>query len=225
MAVLARRNFVQIRDEVILRCGNITATGFSGRVEYAVAAAYDYICTLFHHFELDASGTVTCSTSNNYVDLPAGTYIVVKVLLRNAGNTDYVGEITDIDVRANLGDYLSIRQAGMPKRAGRFGNRLYFDYKPDAAYKAEVFYYSYPTAPDFSGSPTSPVTARDVDEYIVNLAVAVMGGAIKDVSLAAMNRDLLAEWAAAQVRNPIGVPLPDFRERPASNSLMGGAQG
>lgn len=224
MAVIARRTFVGIRDEAIKRCGNIGASGFSSRVEYFVTAAYDEICSTYHHFELDKiDPNIVLSTSANSITLPSDCFVVVNLVLRNAAGTAIVGEVGLYDGRRVFAGYAA--EIGQPTRYARFGTKLYFDKKPDVAYTSDLYYYKSPIAPDFGGAPTSPETARDVDEHIIEGAVALTSSAIKDVDFGGVNRQLLADWLASQVRNPTQVPLSDGRERRATQSTIGGAQG
>ena len=222
MAALTRRTWANIRDEVIKRCGNITATGFSSRVEYCCWAAHDYLCSTYHHFELDVVDTsITLSTSVNTITLPARCNIVIGLKLLNAAGSTVVGEVTCEDARPTVAKYIAT--SGTPKRYGRFGGKLYLDAKPDVAYRSELYYYAFSAAPDFAS--TSPETASDVDEHIIEMACHMVSGATGDGAFAGVNRELLSEWLAAQVRNPIGIPLPDVRERFATQTTLGGAQG
>ena len=223
MAVIGRRTWANIRDEVIKRCGNITSTGFSARVEYCVWSAHLYLCTTYHHFELDkVDASIVLSTSANSITLPSDCYIVLGLRLKDAPGTAILGEVTELDVRRVLAEYKAV--SGQPKRRGRLGNKIYFDLKPAAAYTSELYYNAKPLAPDFSS--TSPETDVDVDEHIIEMASNLVSGATSDGPYAGLNRDLLNSWLQAQPRSSTSdLILPDQRERVATQVPMGGAQG
>lgn len=223
MAILARPTWVGIRDEVIKRCGTIVASGFSSRVERFCWSAYLELATTFHHFELDTVDTsITLSTSANSVSLPADCFIVTGFILKNAAGSTILGEVQEGDPRRVTAAYLA--DSGQPTKRARFGAKLYFDKKPDLTYKSELYYYRYPASPDFT-TPTSPELGSDLDERIIQAAVSLVSSAVKDVDFSAVNRQLLGEWLGTQVRNPAQVPLVDNRERRATQTTLGGAQG
>ena len=74
------------------------------------------------------------------------------------------------------------------------------------------------------------LSAKDTQSILsglkaVRAAVGLVSSAIKDPEHAAVQRQLLADWLEAQVRNPLQVPLADGRERRATNVTAGGSQG
>lgn len=223
MAAIARRSLAQIRAEVILRCGNITASGFSGRVEYWLWEAYLDLATEFHHFELDKiDSSIVLSTSTNEISLPADCFVVVGLRLKNTAGTAIVGEVGKYNFDSLSLEYRAT--PGLPTRWARFGPKLYFDLKPDAAYTSDLFYYRLPTAPDFAGSATSELGV-DCDTHLIELATALASGGTKDQIYAAVNRESFAAWAASQVRSSIQSPVFESREATTTNSTLGGAQG
>ncbi len=223
MAAIARRAWSALRDEAILRLGNITATGFSARVEYFMTQAYFDLALMFHHHELDVIDTTkTLSTSNNEVTLPTDTYIVVSVRLKSVAGV-ILGPLTFKDARSLFDDYTGVT-AGQPKSYTRFASKLYVETKPDAAYPLEIFYYQLPTAPDFSSG--SPVTGRDMDDHIIERTLQLGWPAIARPDLGSIQGELLTEWLQRQVRSDlVGEPLPAMREKPLSGSSFGGVQG
>lgn len=223
MAALTRRTLAQIRDEVIKRCGNITATGYSDRITYFVWEAYLDLATEFHHFELDKiDSSIVLSTSANTIDLPADCFVVIGLRLRNAAGTSIVGEVGKYNFESLSSEYRAV--SGMPTKRARFGAKLYFDFKPDIAYTSDLFYYRLPAAPDFAGSATSELGV-DCDTHLIELAVALASGGTKDQAFSAVNRESFATWAASQVRSSIQSPLADSRESNTTNSVLGDAQG
>ena len=222
MAAITRRTWANIRDEVIKRLGNITATGFSGRVEYSVWAAYQDIATTYHHFELDDVDTsLTCSTSTNDVSLTAGTFMVIGVRLKSVAGAVLTG-LESVDFRRLSDDYLAT--SGRPTQYSRFLNKLYFDKKPDLAYPLEVYRYKRCTAPDFSS--TSPELDSDVDEHIIEAACRKLFPMIARPDIGEVNRQLMTEWLSMNVRpSLIDEPLPNMSERSRSATALAGAQG
>lgn len=224
MAALTRRIWSAIRDEVIKRCGNITATGYSDRIEYFVQEAYYDLATQFHHFELDKEdASIVLSTSVNSITLPTDCHIVVGFRLRNAAGTAVVGEVGEYDYASLAANYTAT--AAQPKRRARFGNKLYFDSLPNAAYTSNLFYYRLPTAPDFASASLTSELGADCDAHLIELATALASGGTKDAVFAQVNRESFAQWAASQVRSSIQSPLPDYRERRATTGTLAGAQG
>lgn len=208
------------------RLAGINATGSDGvtfltRIQYFLAAAYLDLATIYHHFELDVidTTTITLSTSTNTVTLPADCHEVIALSLRNG--TTYVGEVGIYSQPSLLPAYTAA--VGVPTRRARFAGKLYFDKKPDIAYACDLYYYKRPALPDFTGSD-SPLTAVDVDEHIIEYALSLANPAIGRPDLMAVNRQLLSDWLASQIRPSLQDPL-ERRERPETDRAMGGAQG
>ena len=218
MAVLVRRNWPQLLTETVLRLGNITSTGFDSRVQYWLAASYFHLCTLYHHVELDDIDTsLSCTTSTNEVTLPSDLFVLVGVRLKAVGGATILGPLL-VEEYTLVADKYAL-ESGQPSRCARFGNKLYFDKKPDVAYPLEVFHYRRGLAPDFSGTPTSPELDSDVDEHIIQGALALALPGVGRPDLAAVQRELLAEWLSAQVRSSLGDPLTALPERERTTAI------
>lgn len=222
MAVLARRTWAQMLTELQLRLGNITATGFSDRLQYLLTASYYDLCTTYHHVELDKIDTsVSCSTSNNEITLPTDLFKLVGIRLKAVGGASILGPVVLEDYR--LSSDLYTLTSGRPSRGGRFGTKFYFDKLPDAAYPLEIFYYRYPTAPDFGA--TSPELGPDLDEHILQGAIRLGFPAIARGDLGDVSRTLLEEWLQAQVRASLLEPLTALPERERTGTTYSRGQG
>lgn len=222
MAPLARRTWAQMATEVTLRLGNPTTTGFDARIQYALVASYDDLCTTFHHVELDNIDTSkVCSTSTNTVTLPADCLVVVGVRLKAVGGA-VLGQVLVEDYR--LGSALYVATSGQPTRCSRFQNSLYFNTKPDQAYPLEIFYYRRCTVPDFSASASSELD-RDVDEHIIEGAIRRLFPAISRADLGDVQRTLMSEWMGAQFRSSILDPLTAAPEKEFSATTYTKGQG
>lgn len=220
MAPLSRRTWANLETEVKLRLGNPNNTTIN--VQYFLWAAYLRIALTYHHFELDtvSSPLLTLSTSVNSVALPADTFVVVHAELLNTGGTSVVGQLEPKDYAALVRGYSAT--PAQPKLRARFASTLYFNCLPDQAYKCRVSYYRNPTAPDFSSG--SPETHVECDEHLIEMATALASGATANPAVG-LNRQLLADWLAEQVRSPLLDSVEDKRERPTTNRTLGGAQG
>lgn len=223
MAVIVRRTWAQLRDEAIKRAGNLDATGFSGRVEYTLWAAWHDLTTTYHFTGLDKIDTsLVLSTSTNELALPTDCFIVVGVGLRSAAGTTYLGPMTPVDYRTLFQDYTAT--SGQPTRRARFGASLWFDKKPDAAYHIDLAYYRFATAPDYSS--TSPELSSDVDEHLVEGALRKLFPAIGRPDIGEVNAQLLSEWLGFQVRPALAAASPAaHRLKPLDDTTTGGAQG
>lgn len=205
------------------RLGGINYTGFDARIQHWLTGSYLDLCTTYHHFELDKldTTTLTLSTSTNTLNLPADCFEVIGMSLRNVAGTAYVGEVGIYSAAALLPAYIA--EAGLPTRRVRYLNTLYFDKKPDLAYKVDLYYYRRPTDPDFAGS-VYPDTSWDMDEHIIQGALSLANPSIGRPDHGAVQRELLKDWLAMQVRPALQYAL-EGRERHEPSVTLGGAQG
>lgn len=189
-------------------------------------AAYFNLCTTYHHVELDTVDTsLTASTSTNEVSLASlSPKMFVLAGLRLRASADSGSAITGPMV---VGDFKSLfdkytATVGVPSKVARFGDKLYFDTLPAAAYGLNLYYLRYPTAPDFGA--TSPETGRDVEEHIVEGAIQLAFPGIGRPDLGAVNRELVGMWLSEQVRLPLTadpiVNLPE-RQRAGTTHVQG----
>lgn len=224
MAVLARRNWKQLREETLLRLGNPSATGMSARVEYWLKAAYDELWSVYHHFEFDKIDTsLSLSTSTNELALPSDCFIAMQLILKSADGATFHGERINEDLRMVAAAYAGA--TGTPTMCARFGSKLYFDKKPSEAFDVELYYYRTGTSPDYS-TPTSPETATDCDEHIIQWALRLAMPGLGRPDLGEVQRQLMTEWLAQQVRPATGEsPLAARAERERVTTVHGGMQG
>jgi len=220
MAVIVRRTWAQIETEVKLRIGNPNNTTIL--TQQFIWAAYLRLALTWHHFELDAiaSPNLTLSTSTNLVALPADCFAVVQAMLLNSAGTVILGQLEPVNYASLVREYAAA--AGQPAKRARYGSNLYFDALPNSAFKVQLSYYRRPTAPDFSSGGSE--LDVECDEHIIEQAVALAAGATGAPGVA-LNRQLLTEWLAEQVRNPMIDSVEDLRERVNTNRTLGGAQG
>lgn len=228
MAALARRKWSEIQSETQKRLGNTDSTGtdgvlFTTRIAYWLRAAHLDLCTTYHQFELDQTTQLTLSTSANSVALPADCFIVVAVRLKDSTGAAFLGQLTGKSYQVLADAYTGA--AGQPAFVSRYGPNLYFDVLPSSAYKLDLFYYRYPTSPDFGGSG-SPETGEDLDEHIIEGACRHAYPAIGRADLGDVYRQLLSEYLAMQPRpSVLDEQLPNLQERIQSPRTYGGAQG
>ncbi len=224
MAATARRTLAQIKTEVLLRLGNPNNTAIN--VDHYVWAAYLRLALTYHHFELDkvTSPMLAASTSTNTVALPADCFVAIHVQLYDAATgTDSLAATLETSFDALIREYDPAATPARPTQHARFGGSLYFDKKPDQAYKVQVFYYGRPTAPDFAGALTSELDV-ETDEHLIEQAVALAAGCTGTPTVE-MNRMMLEDWLGVQVRSSLLDPVPARRERRNTQRTLGGAQG
>lgn len=222
MATITRRGWSTIEAEVQRRLGGNDASGFTTRIDYWVWSAYQQICLTYHHFELDKEDlTLTISSGVNTLSLPADCYAVIAMALRDATGV-IVGEVSQYEFAATRGAYVA--DSGQPRRRARFGSKLYFDVKANQTYSVDLYYYRSPTAPDFTTS-TTPETAADVDEHIIEGACRLANPAIGRADLGDVDRQLLADWLSQQIRPSLNQETLEVRERFATARTLGGGQG
>lgn len=227
MAVLAARTWAQLLTEALLRVGNITTSGFDARMQRWLEAAYFNLCTTYHHVEFDTISTsLTASTTSNEVDLSSLSpklFVLAGLRLRASSTTTstITGPLVPRDFRSVFDKYTAT--AGQPTTVARWGDKLYFDTLPLAAYGLNLYYLRYPTAPDFA-APTSPETGRDVEEHIIEGAIQLAFPGMGRPDLGAVNRELVATWLNEQVRLPLTadpiVNLPE-RQRAGTTTVQG----
>ena len=225
MALIVRRTWAQMLDEVIRRAGGVDASTFSSRVEYALWSTYLDLCLSYHQFELDKLDTsLTLSTSAPSLALPSDCYIVVGVRLRDAlVGTAVVGQLSYKASRLLLFEYRAT-PAARPKHYTRFLSTLYFDSLPDAAYKVDLYYYKTPTAPDFSS--TSPETHPELDEHLIQGALSVLFPSLGRPDLAQAQLTNLQNWLALNTRPAMVAETPAGKsERFETVTSHGGQQG
>ncbi len=225
MAALARRNWVENRDELIRRLGGINYTGFNTRVQYWLTASYLYLCTCYHHFELDVlDSSLTLSTTVNTLALPADCYILIAVRLKDPTTGKFLpGGVGISNASSKLVEFTN--QIGRPKSYVRFKGTLHFDVIADQAYPVDLFYYKLPANPDFTGTDV-PLIGQDCDEHLLEGALRLAWPGVSRPDLGDPNRQLFTEWLAETPRpSNISDPLPSAREKAMTNKTMGGPQG
>lgn len=223
MATITRRGWSAIETEVQRRLAGNNASGFTTRIDHWVWAAYQQICLTYHHFELDKEDlTGTISSGANTFTLPSDCYAVIALTLRDSTGA-IVGEVAQYEFAAVRGAYGA--DSGQPSRRARFGSKLYFDKKADQNYSTDLYYYRFPTAPDFTTS-TAPETASDVDEHIIEGACRLANPAIGRADLGDVDRQLLADWLGQQIRPSLNQDgILEQRERSGAGRTLGGSQG
>lgn len=225
MAALARRTWAEIATETQRRLGGINYSGATTRIQYWIEAAYLYLCTCYHHFELHAIDTSkTLSTSVNTLVLPTDCFILIAMRMKDPDTGKYIGPIGPFDAAPNMVVGYT-NEVGRPTRYNRFISTLHFDYIADKAYPVDLFYYRFPASPDFTGS-ASPEIGRDCDEHIIEGAMRLGWPGVARPDLGDPERQLLTEWLAEMVRPTlISDPIPWARERNATARTIGGPQG
>jgi hypothetical protein len=221
VAAITRRTLANLKTEVTLRLGNPNNTSIN--VEHYLWAAYLRLALTYHHFELDrvTSPMLTLSTTVNTLALPADCFIAIHSQVWDAAGTAALGWTTETDFATLVRDYDAT--AGRPEKHARFGSSLYFDKLPDVAYKVQLFYYGRPAAPDFAGAATSELDV-EADEHLIEQAVILASGGTGTPSVE-LNRMLLDDWLAQQVRSSLLDPVSARRERRNTERTIGGAQG
>lgn len=176
MAAIARRSFYDLLQEFLRRIGRGTSdTAWSSRGQEILNASYLEIAARYHHFELDVESTLSLTTSNFKVALPADCWAVRAVIATTSGG-DYAGDLplSEVEFNASLFDAV----AGQPRRYARFAASLYFDRKPAATTTFALLYYKQPTAADFSVTPAYSALHRIWDDAILCAALARASAAI-----------------------------------------------
>lgn len=228
MALLTRRTWAQIQAETVKRLGNVDSVGtdgvtFPARVGYWLWASLLDLALTYHHFELDATATLTLSTSTNLVALPADCHIIVAVRLKDAAGATFLRQLSYKQYQALANDYVAT--PGQPAFYSRYGQNLYVEMLPSSAFKAELFYYQLPTAPDFAGSAV-PALGVDLDEHLMEGACRKGYPSLGRPDLGDVGRQLLSEFLAIQARpSVLDEPLPGFPERKQSARTLAGPQG
>lgn len=223
MAVMTRRLWSAIQTETIRRLAGINYTGFDTRVQYWLWSSYLTLCTTYHHFELDKEDTSLTLSSGAYtLALPADCFEVIALTLRDSTGAQ-AGEVQQYEFGATRGAYTA--ESGLPTRRARFAGTLYFDKKADANYSVDLYYYRLPTAPDFASGSATPETGVDCDEYIIAGACALANPAIGRPDLGTIDRQVLTDWLASQVRPPLIAEGLEDRERAGAGRTLGGKQG
>ncbi len=222
MAVMTRRIWSAIEAETIRRFAGNNSTGFSLRADYWLLQSYLTLCLTYHHFELDREDlTLSTTITSNALTLPADCYAVLGMTLRD-GTGAQVGEVSQYEFGALRQAYTA--ESGRPTRRARFGGKLLFDKKADAAYGVDLYYYRRPILPDFASVSAMPETDVDCDEAIILGACAIGNTALGRPDLAAIDQQALAAWQSTQIRPALLDPL-EARERASTGRTLGGAQG
>lgn len=212
MAAIARKTWEQLRDEVMKRVGREDVTAYETRAEYAIDAAYRFLCQTWHHPELDTiSGELALASTAFSVDLPNDLYLPVGARLLD-NSSAFVTWLQPQHPRVLLGRGRS--SSGTPQFYCRFGAKLYLDRKADAAYKVEILYYRRPTDPDFASG--SPDTDRVFDELIVEWATAIGQGQLWRMDLSQVTLETMRSYLA-RMGNPLLVAGTTSDEREESN--------
>lgn len=222
MAVLARRTWDELRDEVIRRCGRVGDSAFTALAERFVEAAYYDLAYTFHHYELDKiSTTGVLNTSQDFLAVPADLWINFALWIGDPSTNAFVAAL----VWEPPSSLLRRRSttAAQPAKYTRFGDQLIFPANPDLAYKTTHYYYQIPTAPDFTTG--SPVIDRVWDEHIIEGAVAKATRANWDPQSSGMQGELLSEFLATNPQPPLseGGNIPQPQQAKVSKPY-GGSQ-
>lgn len=226
MAEITRRTWANLQTEHTNRMGRVGDTDYAARSKEFLSAAYYDICTRWHHFELDTrdTATLTCSTGTNVVSASAlGLHGIFGVQLRSPTIDTVVSTLSWEEAHFSLQKYKVLQR--MPESYSRYGNDLVFPVIPDAAYPVTIHYYANPTPPDFD-TPTSSELAREWDEHILELSLALAHGALWQADLSGYYQDRFDKWSET-VTNPLLVAVP-MHGRPESQTRSfphGGAQG
>lgn len=225
MAVLARRTWVTIKTEVARRSGHTSDTADTaagGPIEHSIDAAYRDLCLLYHHFELDKTAADQAIASGvTSLALPVDCYAVIGVLLKQTGGAE-IGRLKFQEAGFLLGSRTAT--ATQPKDYTRFGQTLHFSAPTDAAYKADVYYYSQPAAPDFSSG--SPSFDRLWDEHLIQGATDLVLRGHWAADQGAPQAESLAAFLSRVVNPPLSEGgLVDFQDRSNVTRSHGGAQG
>lgn len=225
MAAIARRTWATIKTEVARRSGRTSDTAdtaTNGPIEHLIEAVYRDLCLLYHHFELDKTATNQAIASGaTSLALPADCYAVIGVLLKSFAGTE-IGRLKFQEAGYLLGSRTAT--AAQPKDYTRFGQTLYFPAPADVAYKADVYYYSQPTAPDFSSG--SPAFDRLWDEHLIQGATDLVLRGHWAADQGAPQAESLASFLSRVVNPPLAEGgLLDFQDRANVNRSHGGAQG
>lgn len=222
MAAITRRSWLAIEAETIRRLAGQNQTGFSLRVDYWLWHSLWMLATTYHHFELDKEDTtLSLAAGANTLALPADCFMLVAMTLRVSGAQ--VGEVTDYSFSALRSAYTAA--TGQPSRRSRFGSNLFFDVKADRLYNVDLYYYKTPAAPDFASGASFPELGIDCDEHIIEGACRFANPAIGRPDLGDVDRQLLAEWLAQQVRPALVAEPLEARERTETGRTLGGMQG
>jgi hypothetical protein len=222
VAAITRRTWANLRDEALRRIGRQTSSDASGRVEYWIDAVYRDLCLTYHHYELDAIAVdQAIAAAATSLALPADCYVVVAVKLKSDAGVE-LGRLTKDRAGYLLGGVAEA--AAEPESYSRWASTIYFQAPANAAYKADIFYYRQPTAPDFSSG--SPEWDRLWDEYLVAGAVDAALRGYWAPDLAVTHGETLKEFLG-RVVNPTLVSgiLADDQDSPTIDRPHGGAQG
>lgn len=228
MAILTRRTWSQLLSELVLMGGGHDYSGYDTRCKHALANAYMDLCARFHHYELDTSASFTVSTTRSYA-APSDLFIAISIVF-DADTT-----ASERLVILNPSPFQSIigsrweRISGTPSVAvtkyARFGADLIFDGPKTGSVTGTIYYYRYPTMPDFDVA-AYPEIAVEWDEHLLELAVAKMQRKAWRPDLAMVNAQLLEAWLAEQIRpGTSDQPLTGIPGRSFSGLAMGGKQG
>ena len=201
-------------------------TVYTARSKEILAAAYFDICTTFHHFELDKKDTTkTCSTSANTIDISSlSIHGIFEFTLNEISGGAFRRHVEFEEAHFQLAKYRNTAEE--PKTYTRYGDEIWFAVLPNAAYKTTIYYYSDPTAPDYGGSPTTPETAREWDDRILELALALGHAAIWSHEQAGFWQERF-DRSVAKMTNPLlrEIPMHGRPERPTRTEPHGGDQG
>lgn len=218
MALITRRTFDELRDDVIARVGNTGASSaFQSRVEHLVTAAYYFLSLSYFHHELEVfNQALTLSVSSNEKSLstPGDVYEVMGVTLRSPGG-GFAGTTVRRHIRHILSSYEN--DSGLPTAYAHRGNDLVFDLQPDVAYEVDLLYYKRPTAPDFAGGAASSELHWLHDEHIIQLALSYGWAMTWRFDLATIQKQALDQALGLTSHRPRAeVPVVD---RPESNRM------
>lgn len=119
-----------LRTEILTAVGNrddITSAQLNQFINWAYRFVWN---RMPHHQKEDLDTSVTTTSGQQYVDLPANTYAVLTVRV----------DSQRLDKMSRT-EYFNIESpdSGVPTRYWVMGTRLYFDTEPDDEYDVEIF--------------------------------------------------------------------------------------
>lgn len=166
---MARRTFANLKTAHLARVGRTGDTGYDSAAEELIKAAYFELATLYHHPELDVIDTSkTLSTGTNALALATDTHVISAVILRAVVGGAPIGPLTFHEERFQFALYVA--SSAQPTAYTRFGDNIYTDKKPDAAYPLSIAYQKRPAEPSFAAG--SSLLAVQWDEVLLNWSVA-----------------------------------------------------
>lgn len=214
MATLVRRIWSALRDEAILCAGNLSYPNYSSRAEHALYQAYLDLCLTYHFHEFETSSTVTLVANATNFALPADCFIVTALTWSTAATVAGQGLARQLREEPLAGLIAKRSQkAGRWGSYARWGSNIELDCPLDtnatAGATLALHYYQRPAAPDYTLS-TSPTTAWEWDDHLIDAAVAKLQARNWVWDQQGMTLQTLKDWLARQVQ-------PALTDEPMTN--------